>query len=161
MVFKSVLQNDQCRVEIFSVRKFLSLFCDSVFQSTVIFDQKNFFNNRKIILIISCLKQRKCQYAYFNANIIRCLIWKNFRLKPNHLIFHLTWPDMTSYFMYLVICPVLYVNLMWIFHTNVPESGPFPSIGNSCPCFVCILYHSSTDDRRIVGIMRGHKLSSR
>ena len=39
----------------------------------------------KIILIISCLKQRKCQYAYLNANIIRCLIWKKtfFQIEPS------------------------------------------------------------------------------
>lgn len=48
-----------------------------------------FSNHCKIILIISCLKQRKCQYAYFNANIIRCLILKTFfQTEPSdfHLI---------------------------------------------------------------------------
>ena len=96
-----------------------------------------FPNHWKIILIISCLKQRKCQYAYLNANIIRCLIWKKLSFKSNHLIFHLIWdfedfwPDMTSYFMYLVICPILNVNFLWICHVNVLESGSFPFIGIS------------------------------
>ena len=103
-----------------------------------------FPNHWKIILIISCLKQRKCQYAYLNANIIRCLIWKKLSFKSNHLIFHLIWdfedfwPDMTSYFMYLVICPALYVNFMWICHVNVLESGSLPFNGISWPCFASI-----------------------
>ena len=69
---------------------------------------------------------------------------KKLSFKSNHLIFHLIWdfedfwPDMTSYFMYLVICPALYVNFLWICHVNVLESGSLPFIGISWPCFASI-----------------------